>query len=134
MPTSSLLLLLIPKLAREHAAAEGAVVEAYELMPILPEDQEVLRVDFGDDGAIGELIGLRVARQVAVHQLVELGTTSHFGPWRRGHFRRRRCLVKKNTQARMPVPRYWIVLAPSTPMSLGITFRLMCRSRRSEEH
>src|ERR1017187_7537975 len=44
-PTSLLLLLLIPELAREHAAAEGAVVEAYELMPILPEDQEVLRVD-----------------------------------------------------------------------------------------
>src|ERR1039457_2537549 len=127
MPTSSLLLLLIPKLAREHAAAEGAVVEAYELMPILPEDQEVLRVDFGDDGAVGKLIRLRISRQVAVHQLIEIRAASHFAPWRRRHFHRRRLLVQETerTQARMPVPLHWIVLAPSTPMSLGITFRLM---------
>src|SRR5580704_2538431 len=100
-----LFLLLIPELAREHAAAEGAVIDAHKLVPVIPEDQEVLRVDFGDDGAVAELIGLRIARQVAVYQAIELRTTSH------------------------PVLRYWIVLAPSTPMSSGITLRLMCRSR-----
>jgi hypothetical protein len=39
---------------------------AHELVTIVTEDQEILGVDLGDDGPVVELVGLRVARQVAV--------------------------------------------------------------------
>src|ERR1022692_1684191 len=66
-------LLLIPQLARQHPSAERAIVQADELVALIAEDQEEFGIDVGDDGAVGELIGLRVAHQVAVHQPVEIG-------------------------------------------------------------
>src|ERR1017187_4380029 len=72
-----LLLLQVPQLPRQHPPAERAIVHAHKLVPIIAEDQEILGVDLGDDGPVAELVRLRMARQVAVHQLLELGTTSH---------------------------------------------------------
>src|ERR1039457_4922173 len=72
-----LLLLQVPQLPRQHPAAERAIVHAHELVPVVAEDQEILGVDLGDDGPVAELVRLRMARQVAVHQLLELSTTSH---------------------------------------------------------
>src|SRR3954469_10976469 len=69
-------------------------------MPVVTENEEKLGVDIGDDGAVRKLMRLRVADQVAVHQLVHSLAAGHCS-----------------------------VLAPSTPISVVITLRLMWRSR-----
>src|SRR5206468_442647 len=97
---ASFLLLQVPQLARKHAAAEGTVMDADELVALVAEDQEVLGVDVGDDGSVREQVRLRLPRQLAVDQAAHLVAAAH-----------------------------WMVLAPCTPMSLGTTLRLMCRSR-----
>jgi hypothetical protein len=39
-------------------------------VPLFAEDKVVFRVDLRDDPAISQLVGLRVARQFHIHQLV----------------------------------------------------------------
>jgi hypothetical protein len=72
-----LLLLQIPKPARKHPAAKRAIVDAHETVALLAENKIVFRVDLREYSAVGELVGLRVARQFQVHQLVEIGAAGH---------------------------------------------------------
>jgi hypothetical protein len=46
-------------------------------MALFAEDKVVFRVDLRDDSAVGELIGLRVARQFQIYELVEIGAAGH---------------------------------------------------------
>jgi hypothetical protein len=46
---------------------------------LFTEDEIVFRIDFGDDPAVGELVGLRVARQFEIHELIEIGAAGHVG-------------------------------------------------------
>src|SRR5579871_4852833 len=74
-----LLLLQIPQPARQRPAAKRTIVDARIAGPLLAEDEEVFRVDLGDDPAVGELIRLRVPRQFQVHELVEFRAAGHRG-------------------------------------------------------
>src|SRR5271163_1265310 len=76
-PLPLLLLLEIPKSARKHAAAKRAIVDPHETMALFAKNKVVFRVDLGDDPAVGELVGLRVARQFEIHELVEFGAAGH---------------------------------------------------------
>src|SRR6478672_10729981 len=69
-------------------------------MPVVPEYEEELGVDVRNDGAVRELMRLRLPGEVAVHQFVHSVAAGHCS-----------------------------VLAPSTPMSEVITLRLMWLSR-----
>ena len=73
----SLLLFLIPQLPRQRPAAERTIIHAHELMPVVAEYQEIFGVDLGDDGSVRELMRLRVAREIAVHQAFEFGAAGH---------------------------------------------------------
>jgi hypothetical protein len=44
---------------------------------LLAENKVVFRVYFGDDPAVGKLVGLRVARQFQIHELVEIRAAGH---------------------------------------------------------
>jgi hypothetical protein len=46
-------------------------------VPLVSKNKVVFRVDLGDDPAVGELVGLRVARQFEIHELVEIGAAGH---------------------------------------------------------
>jgi len=46
-------------------------------VPLLAENKVVFRVDLRDDPAVGELVGLRVARQFEIQELVEIGAAGH---------------------------------------------------------
>jgi hypothetical protein len=39
---------------------------------LLAEHKIIFRVDLRDDSSVGQLVRLRVARQVQVHQLIEI--------------------------------------------------------------
>jgi hypothetical protein len=43
----------------------------------LAEHQKILGIDFGEDGAVDQLLRLREARQVAIQQAFEVGTAGH---------------------------------------------------------
>src|SRR5690349_19961307 len=106
-----LLLLLVPQLPREHSSAKRAIIDAGELMALFAENQEILRVELGDAGPVVELIRLRVPRQVAVHQAVELFAAGH--------------AVLSWLSSRAGPASYCTVHAPSIPWALDTTFRLM---------
>jgi hypothetical protein len=44
---------------------------------LLAKNKEVFGIDLGNDPAVGELVGLRMARQFKVHELVEFGAAGH---------------------------------------------------------
>jgi hypothetical protein len=46
---------------------------------LLAKHEIVFGVDLRDDPAVGELIGLRMARQFKIHELVEIGAAGHEG-------------------------------------------------------
>jgi hypothetical protein len=48
-------------------------------VPLFAENEVVFRVDLRQYPAIGELVGLRVARQLEIHELVEFGAAGHQG-------------------------------------------------------
>src|SRR5689334_21795955 len=74
----SFLLLQVPQLAREHAAAERAIVDAGELPTLAAEYEEVLGVDLGDDGSVGEAMRLGVLDVPAVHQPLHCVAAAHW--------------------------------------------------------
>src|ERR1035441_6909829 len=78
-PLSLLLLLQIPKPARKRAAAKRAIVNPHVAVPLLAKNKVVFRVDLREYPAVGELVGLRVARQFEIHDLVEIGAAGHEG-------------------------------------------------------
>src|SRR5579862_1707374 len=83
-PSTLLLLLQVPKPARKHSPAKRAIVDPHEVVALFAEDEIVLRVDLRDDPAVGELMRLRVARQVEIHELVEIRAAGHVGITARG--------------------------------------------------
>jgi hypothetical protein len=48
-------------------------------VPLLAKNKIVFRVDLGEYPAVGELVGLRMARQFEIHELVEIGAAGHEG-------------------------------------------------------
>jgi len=48
-------------------------------VPFFTENKVVFRVDLGDDSAVGQFVRLRVARQIEIHQLFEIGAAGHKG-------------------------------------------------------
>jgi hypothetical protein len=73
----SFLLFLIPQLSRERSPAERAIIHPDELMPVVPEYQEILCIDLCHDGSIRKLVRLRVTREIAIRQAFEFGAAGH---------------------------------------------------------
>jgi hypothetical protein len=48
-------------------------------VPFLTKNKVVFRVDLREYPAVGELVGLRMARQFEIHELVEIGAAGHEG-------------------------------------------------------
>src|SRR5579885_2290484 len=76
-PCFLLFLLQVPELPGKDAAAEWAVVHTGKLVALAAEHQEIFRIDFGNDGAVGKLIQLRFPYEIAVHQALQFSTAAH---------------------------------------------------------